>query len=88
MNKRQRKILSECCSLCNDLGSPLDGSATNVRKYIDRQMAHMEVYQILYGALVDDPENDQRDFDFDLAEKALVRLKEIAGRQYKDRNGN
>lgn len=88
MNKRQRKILSECCSICNDLGSPLDGSATSVRKYIDRQMAHMEVHKILYGALVDTPENEQREFDFECAEKALVRLKEIADKTYKDRNGN
>jgi len=84
---RNRKILSELCGLCNELGGDLDGTATHESKYKDRQRAHMLVYKVLYGVLVDSPDNDQRDHDMEEANEALKKLKEVAAKNYPDRNG-
>lgn len=88
LSKRQREMLAELSSICNSLGNDLDASATNVRKYIDRQEAHRHVYKITYGICVDEPENDFREENIADAEQSLIALKEIANRKYKDRNGN
>ena len=81
-------MLSELCSICNDLGSPLDGTATNGAKYRDRQEAHMLVYKVLYAAICDEPENDQRDIDIEIGVSALFELRELSKKIYKDKNGN
>lgn len=86
-SKRQREILAELSELCNQLGVELDGTATNVRKYIDRQMALMDVHKIIYGVLCDDSENEFRDEDVADAYKSLETLREIKSKIYPDRNG-
>lgn len=85
---RQRKLLSELSKICNELGSPLDGTATNNVKYIDRQRSLMLVHHVIYGVLCDEPENEYRDDDFEKAVKSLEKLHELNKRVYPDKNGN
>lgn len=88
MKKEHREILRSLMNYCNQLGSSLDGTATTERKYIDRQRALMKVYQVLLAVLSDHPDNDQRDYDFELAYEALDHLKELTFKKYPDRRGN
>lgn len=73
--------------LCNELGSPLDGTATNNVKYIDRQKAHMLVSNAIYGILCDDPENEYQDEDVEGAKKCIDILTALSKRVYPDKNG-
>ncbi len=84
---RQRKLLSELSQLCNDMGSPLDGTATNNVKYIDRQRALMLVHQVIYGVLCDDVDNEYREDDVKSANAAIEILKLLNARIYPDKNG-
>lgn len=88
MKISHRKMLIELMGVCNQLGGVLDGTSTSEKKYIDRQRAHMLVYKILYGILMDRPENDHREEDLENAANALKEISELAGKHYKDRNGN
>lgn len=87
MKKEHRKILAELQSLCNQLGSSLDGTATNPMKYIDRQKAMMDVSHILFAVLADHPENEDREDDFRRAEKSIQWLRTLKGKIYPDRSG-
>lgn len=84
---RQRKLLAELSQTCNELGSPLDGTATNNVKYIDRQRSLMLVHKVIYGVICDDPENEYRDEDFNLAVSSMAKLKQLNARIYPDKNG-
>ena len=88
MKKKQRKMLAQLCELCNQLGSDLDGTATNNKKYIERQKAHMLVYKVIYGVLVDETENPNRNYDINIAMGALTDLEVLTKKVYPDRNGN
>ena len=87
MLKYHRKILSELQSLCNSLGATLDYTATHESKLKDRQRAHVLVSDVLYGVLVDHPDNDHRSEDLDKAYKALEKLKDLTKKTYTDRQG-
>ena len=87
MKKKHREILAELCEVCNVLGSDLDGTATHQTKYIDRQAAHKYVYKVLYGVLVDDPQNDQREYSVEQGAEALKKLRELTTKNYPDRKG-
>lgn len=87
MTKAHRRILSELQSICNSLGSTLDYTATHESKLKDRQRAHSLVADVLYGVLVDDPENDYREEDMQKAEKSLMELKQLQKKTYTDRQG-
>ena len=87
MTKRQREMLAKLCEVCNQLGVELDGTATNTRKYIDRQMALMNVHTVLYGVLCDEAENDFREVDVERGNKALLELSELIKKTYPDKNG-
>lgn len=84
---RQRKLLSELSDICNQLGSPLDGTATNNVKYIDRQRSLMLVHKVIYGVVCDDPENEYREQDYSVAVLAMDMLKELNKKLYPDKNG-
>lgn len=84
---RQRKLLSDLSQICNELGSPLDGTATNNVKYIDRQRALMLVSHVVYGVLCDEQNNEYREEDFELALKSMETLKKLNARIYPDKNG-
>ena len=87
LSKRQREMLAELCQTCNKLGAVLDPTATNPKKYQDRQVAHIDVYRVLYAVLCDDPENDLREDNINDGYESLINLKEILNRQYGDRTG-
>lgn len=87
MKSKQRKFLSELSDYCNKLGATLDATATNSRKYIDRQEALMKAYKVIYAVLTDHPDNDQSWLDYEQAEVALRELKELSNKVYPDRNG-
>lgn len=86
-SKRQREILAELSELCNQLGVELDGTATSVRKYIDRQLSLMDVHTIIYGVLCDDPENEFREEDVARCYEALQSLRDTKAKIYPDKNG-
>lgn len=87
MNKKHRKILAELQSVCNSLGSTLDYTATHVSKLKDRQRAHALVSDVLFGVLVDHPENDYKEDDMRKAEIALVELRKLERKTYTDSSG-
>ena len=87
MLKYHRKILAELQSLCNSLGATLDYTATHESKLKDRQKAHSLVSDVLFGVLVDHPDNDHRSEDLDKAYNALEKLKELTKKTYTDRQG-
>ncbi len=87
MKKKHRELLSELCGLCNQLGGDLDGTATHESKYKDRQKANMLSYKILYAVLADHPENDNNEINFEAAETALVKMRELTKKTYPDRKG-
>jgi hypothetical protein len=87
MKKSHRVILAELCNICNELGATLDGTATHQTKYVDRQFAHKYVYLVLYGVLVDSPDNDQLEYNLEQMEDAMVHLRGLAKKQYPDRKG-
>lgn len=87
MTKKQRNLLSRTMSACNDLGGNLDYSSTNIVKLMDRQKAHMLVYNVIYGVFGDDPQNDQRFYDLEMAETNLIELEQLRGKSYPDKNG-
>lgn len=87
MKASHRKILRELMGYANKLGGSLDGTSTTENKYIDRQRANMHTYTILLAILSDHPDNDNRDHEFELAEEALNKLKELTEKKYPDRNG-
>lgn len=84
---RQRKLLAQLSEVCNELGSPLDGTATNNVKYIDRQRSLMLVHKVIYGVLCDEPENDYRESDFKEATHSMDALIVLSKRIYPDKNG-
>lgn len=86
MIKKHREILSELCSVCNSLGSKLDYTATHESKLRDRQRAHMLVHHVLFGVLVDHPENDNAEDDMKKAIDSLEELKRLQSKTYPDRN--
>ena len=88
MNKWQLGILSRLNIACNALGGELDGTATNRRKYIDRQRAHMLTSTIILGVCGDDKRNDYREQDMEEAEEALVKLEALVTQVYPDIHGN
>lgn len=87
MKSKHRKILSELSSICNSLGADLDYTATHESKLRDRQKAHMLVSHVLYGVLVDSPENDYAEDDMKKALESLDELKKLTIKTYTDRNG-
>lgn len=87
MLKYHRIILSELAAICNQLGAELDYTSTHESKLKDRQKAHMLVHHVLYGVLVDSPENDNRKDDLEKAYKSLDELKALTKKTYTDRNG-
>lgn len=87
MKVKHRKILSQLSSICNALGSDLDYTATHESKLRDRQKAHMLVSHVLYGVLVDHPENEHAEDDMKTAIESLEKLKELTKKTYTDRNG-
>ena len=87
MTQKQRQILRELMLVCDHLGHSLDGTATTVSKYIDRQRAHRLVSDVIYGMFGDSKENDNREEDVESAEECLKKLQELANKQYPDRNG-
>ena len=80
-------MLAKLCELANKLGSPLDYTATSYVKLRDYQKAWMYCYRVLYGALVDDPENDMLDENWADAETALKNIIELTKTVYPDRQG-
>lgn len=88
MKARQRKILIELMTLCNQLGGSLDGTSTSESKYRDRQKGLMKVYSVLLAVLSDHPDNYQSEYEYELAWKAIEHLKELTLKNYPDRNQN
>jgi hypothetical protein len=88
MKPKHRKILSELCQLCNQLGGILDGTSTHESKYKDRQRALMDVYAVLYGVLTDVPENDDSETGWEMLENGMSKLRELSTKKYPDRKGN
>lgn len=86
MNKYHRTILSELASICNQLGGSLDYTSTHESKLKDRQRAHMLVQHVVFGVLVDHPENENRKEDLSKAYESLEELKALAKKTYPDRN--
>jgi hypothetical protein len=86
MKKKHREILSELCAICNQLGVKLDYTATHESKLRDRQQAHMLAHHVLFGVLVDHPENDQAEDDMNKAIESLNELKALQAKTYPDRN--
>jgi hypothetical protein len=86
MKKKHREILSELCAICNQMGANLDYTATHESKLKDRQQAHMLVHHVLFGVLVDNPENDQAEDDMKKAIESIEGLKRLQAKTYPDRN--
>ena len=86
MKKKHREILSELCAVCNAIGATLDYTATHESKLKDRQQAHMFVHHVLFGVLVDHPENENAEIDMQKAIESLEELKILQGKTYPDRN--
>lgn len=88
MTKNQRDLLARLMSVSNGLGGCLDGTATNIRKYIDRQEAHALVYKVIYGVFGDDKENPYRQEDIDNALEAIRELEVLELKIYPDKTGH
>lgn len=87
MNNWQRNILRELMGLCNQLGGSLDYTATHYNKLRDRQKGLMDCYHVVYGVLTDHPENEFREDDRKIAEKAIQQLRDLTMISYPDRSG-
>lgn len=88
MNTWKRNIVGRVVVACRFLGTELDGTATNKRKYVDRQQAHSLVADILYGVCCDHPDNDNREEDMLEAEEKLILLEKLVKKDYPDIWGN
>lgn len=87
ITQEERKILCRLERVCNQLGSPLDGTATSEQKYIDRQRGLMLISNVLYGLLCNDPLNDYQKEDMEKACQSLEALEALVDKEYPDRNG-
>lgn len=74
-------------SLCGDLGGSLDYTATHYNKLRDRQKALGKVSIILYGVLLDHPDNEMREDDKQRAEEVLEEVRKLTKIVYPDRSG-
>lgn len=87
MNKTQKELLSRLMVVTNSLGGTLDGTATCMQKYIDRQRAHMLSYKIIYGLFGDNPNNPYREDDINNAYQAIEEMERLEQKTYPDRSG-
>lgn len=87
MKVKHRLILSELQSICNSLGSLLDYTATHESKLKDRQRAYSLVSDVLFGVLVDHPDNEYKEEDMSKGMKALADLRVLVSKTYTDRHG-
>ena len=88
MKKSHRKILSDLQIMCNQMGSTLDYTSTNESKLRDRQQSLMKISHILFGILVDHPENENNDYDQQLLKESMEHMRMLAKKEYPDRQGN
>lgn len=71
---------------CNKMGNELDYTATTTKKLVDRQKIHGKISKVLYGLMLDHPDNDSRDLDWKNMIEALEAVELVANKEYLSRN--
>lgn len=82
MTKKHRKILDRLRIACQELSSHLDLTAVHPLKLKDRQEAHGLVARVIYGVLVDHPDNPYQDEDMKIAMEAMEELERLPAKEY------
>ncbi len=67
---------------CNKMGGQLDYTATSTRKLVDRQQIHGKISKVLYGLMLDHPDNDSLDLDWEDMIEALEAVELVANKEY------
>lgn len=74
--------------VCNKLGCVMDLTAVSIYKLYDRQRGLELVSNVLYGLLMQHPDNEMADEDMKKALSSLERLEQLVDKEYTDKNGN
>lgn len=87
MTKTQKELLRRLMFVCNTLGNQLDGTATCMEKYIERQQAHSLTYHVLSGVFGDNVNNPYRNEDISNAFECIEKMEKLAKKIYPDKTG-
>ncbi len=79
---KERQILVRVEAACRKMGGQLDYTATTPKKLVDRQRAHMLVARAIFGALMQHPDNEEAESDWEDSEAAIVELEALVTKQY------